>query len=112
MKRLCATVLVMEAIVLCLAVPVAVQMDHRPQGSAWLSAGIAAVAAVLLAGVARRALRVTLLGGSLLQVFVIAAGSVVPAMYFLGAIFGALWATGIWLGYRVEHAESQRSPKA
>jgi hypothetical protein len=25
-------------------------------------------------------------------------------MYFLGGIFAVLWAIGIWLGYRVEHA--------
>jgi hypothetical protein len=112
MKRLCATVLVMEAIVLCLAVPVAVQMNHHAPGSAWLTAGIAAVAAVLFAGVARRMLTVTLVGGSLVQAFVIASGSVVPAMYFLGGIFAALWVIGIWLGYHVEHAAGQQSPKA
>lgn len=111
MKRLCATVLIMEAIVLCLAAPVAVQMDHHPQGSAWLAAGIAAAAAVVFAGVARRALPVTLVGGSLVQAFALAAGSVVPAMYFLGAVFAALWAIGIWLGYRVEHAAGQQSSK-
>lgn len=104
MKRLCATVLIMEAIVLCLAAPVAVQTSHVAAQSAWLTAGVAAVAAVVFAGVARRMLPVTLAGGSLLQVFVIAAGAVVPAMYVLGAIFAALWAIGIWLGYRVEHA--------
>jgi hypothetical protein len=111
MKRLCATVLVMEAIVLCLAVPVAVRLDHHAQGSAWLSAGIAALAAVAFACVARRLLPVTLVGGSLVQAFVIASGSIVPAMYFLGALFAALWITGIWLGYRVEHAAGQESPK-
>ncbi len=112
MRRLCATVLVMEAIVLCLAVPVAVQMSHRSPGSAWLTAGIAAAAAVLFAGLARPILPVTLVGGSLVQAFVVASGSVVPAMYFLGGIFAVLWVIGIWLGYRVEHATSQRSPKA
>jgi hypothetical protein len=104
MKRLCATVLVMEAVVLCLAAPVAVQMSHVAGHSAWLTAGVAAAAAVVFAGLARRMLRLTLAGGSLLQVFVIAAGAVVPAMYFLGAVFAALWAIGIWLGYRTEHA--------
>jgi hypothetical protein len=103
-KRLCATVLIMEAIVLCLAVPVAVQMGHVAAHSAWPVAGAAAVAAIVFAGLARRMLTVTLAGGSLLQVFVVAAGSVVPAMYFLGAVFAALWAIGIWLGYRAEHA--------
>jgi Protein of unknown function (DUF4233) len=103
-KRLCATVLIMEAIVLCLAAPVAVQLSHVPAHSAWLTAGVAAVAAAVFAGLARRMLPLTLAGGSLLQVFVITAGAVVPAMYFLGAVFAALWAIGIWLGYRVEHA--------
>jgi hypothetical protein len=104
MKRLTATVLIMEAVVLCLAAPVAVQMGHVAAQSAWLTAGTAAAAAVVFAGLARRVLPVTVAGGSLLQVFVIAAGVFVPAMYFLGAVFAALWATGIWLGYRAEHA--------
>jgi hypothetical protein len=103
-KRLCATVLIMEAIVVGLAIPVAVQINHLTPHDAVLTGGIAAAAAVVLAALARRALRVTLLGGSLLQVFAIASGAVVPVMYFLGGIFAALWAVGIWLGYRVEHA--------
>jgi len=104
LKRLCATVLIMEAIVIGLAIPVAVQIDHLAPQAAGLTGGIAAVAAVVFAALARRALRATLVGGSLLQVFAIASGSIVPVMYFLGGIFAVLWATGIWLGYRVEHA--------
>ena len=104
MKRLCATVLIMEAIVVALAIPVAVQIDHLSPHTAGLTGGVAAVAAVVFAALARPLLPATLIGGSLLQVFVIAAGSVVPVMYFLGGIFAALWAIGIWLGYRVEHA--------
>lgn len=104
MKRLCATVLIMEAIVVALSVPVAVQIDHLTPHAAVLTGGIAAVAAVLFAALARRLLLVTLVGGSLLQLFAIVSGAVVPAMYFLGGIFAALWTIGIWLGYRVEHA--------
>jgi hypothetical protein len=107
LKRLCATVLIMEAIVITLAVPVAVQIGHMASGRAWLAAGIAVAAAVLLAAVARRILPVTLVAGTLLQIFVIVTGVVVPVMYFLGGIFAALWAIGIWLGYRVEHATGQ-----
>jgi hypothetical protein len=94
----------MEAIVVGLAIPVAVQIDHLAPHTAGLTGGVAAVAAVAFAVLARPFLRVTLIGGSLLQAFVIAAGSVVPVMYFLGGVFAALWALGIWLGYRVEHA--------
>lgn len=104
MKRLCATVLIMEAVVLGLAIPVAVQIDHLAPQAAGLTGGVAAVAAIVFAALARPVLPATLIGGSLLQVFVIASGSVVPVMYFLGGIFAALWAIGIWLGYRVEHA--------
>jgi hypothetical protein len=104
MKRLCATVLIFEAIVIGLAIPVAVHIEHLTPHAAVLTGVIAAAAAVVLAALARRLLRVTLVAGSLLQVFVIAAGAIVPAMFFLGGIFAALWAVGIWLGYRVEHA--------
>jgi hypothetical protein len=110
-KRLCATVLIMEAIVVGLAIPVAVQIDHLAPSSAALTGGVAAVAAAVLAALARRMLRVTVVGGSLLQVFVIVAGGVVPVMYFLGGIFAALWTIGIWLGYRAEHAAGHPMPK-
>ena len=63
---------------------------------------MAAVAAVVFAILARPLLPATLVGGSLLQIFVIASGVIVPVMYFLGAIFAALWAIGILLGYRIE----------
>jgi hypothetical protein len=104
MKRLCATVLIMEAIVVGLAIPVAVQIDHASADAAGTAGGVAAAAAALLAALARRRLSWTLVGGSVLQALVIASGAVVPVMYFLGAIFGALWVTGIWLGRRVESA--------
>lgn len=104
MKRLCATVLIMEAIVVGLAIPVAVQIDHLAPGTAAATGGTAVVAAVVFAALARPFLPATLVGGSLLQAFAIAAGTVVSGMYVLGAIFAALWIIGIWLGYHVEHA--------
>jgi hypothetical protein len=106
-KRLCATVLVMEAIVIGLSIPVAIQINHLRPGTATVTGGIAAVLAVVLAALARRQLRATLVAGSLLQVFVIICGIVVPVMYVLGTIFTALWVIGIWLGHRVERAADQ-----
>jgi len=102
LKRLVATVLIMEAIVIGLSIPVAIQVDHLAPGSVGTAGGIAAVAAVLLAFLARPLLPAALVGGTALQVFVIVSGVIVPVMYFLGAVFAALWAIGIWLGYRVE----------
>jgi Protein of unknown function (DUF4233) len=100
--RLTATVLVLEAVVIALTIVPAVQLGHVAPGTAGLAAGLAVVAAVLLAATARRRLAVTLAGGSVLQALVIASGAVLPVMYILGAIFALLWVTGIWLGHRVE----------
>jgi hypothetical protein len=103
-SRLSATVLFLEAIVIALTIVPAVKLGHATPVSAGIVAGIATVAAILLAGLARRFLPVTLVGGSLLQVLVIVAGTVLPALYILGGIFALLWVTGIWLGHRVENS--------
>jgi hypothetical protein len=103
-KRLCSTVLIMEAIVIGLAIPVAIHIDHLTPHTAGLTGGIAAGAAVVLAMLARWQLQLTLVLGSLLQVYLIVAGQIVPVMYALGAIFAAFWVIGIWLGRRVERA--------
>ena len=101
-RRLCATVLIMETVVIWLAIPVALAVDHaRPQRAG--VAGVAlAVAAVVLAALARRRLRWTIVGGTVLQALVVAAGVIVPVMYFLGAIFAALWVIGLRLGHRLD----------
>lgn len=104
MSRLSSTVLILEAIVIALTIVPAVKLGHASPLSAGVAAGVATVAAILLAGLARRFLPVTLVGGSLLQVLVIIAGTVLPAMYILGGIFALLWVTGIWLGHRVENS--------
>ena len=104
MSRLSATVLFLEAIVIALTIVPAVKLGHVTPLSAGLAAGIATVAAIVLGGLARRFLPVTLVGGSLLQVLMIAAGTVLPVMYILGGIFALLWVTGIWLGHRAENS--------
>jgi len=105
MRRLCATVLIFEAIVIGLAIPVAITIEHEPHRSAGVAGGVLAGVAVLLAAVVGRSgPRWALVAGSLLQVAVIAAGVVVPAMFVLGAIFAGLWAVAIWLGLRYREA--------
>jgi hypothetical protein len=105
MRRLCATVLIFEAIVIGLAVPVAITIEHEPHMQAGVAAGVLAGVAVLLAAVVGRPGQGwALAAGSLLQVAVIVTGLVVPAMFALGAIFAALWAVAIWLGRRYPEA--------
>ena len=103
LRQLCGTVLVMEAVVIGLAIPVAIVMEHVHRGVAGGVGGSLAVWALLLSGVVGRpGMGWALWAGSALQVLVIAAGVVVPAMYILGAIFAALWVTGICLARRLQ----------
>jgi hypothetical protein len=102
LRQLCGTVLAMEAILIGLAIPVAIVLEHAHRGLAGGVGGGLAVCALLLSGmVGRPGMSWALVAGTVLQALVIAAGAVVPAMYALGAIFAALWITGIWLARRL-----------
>ena len=109
LRQLCATVLVFEAIIIGLAIPVATVLEHVRGGIAGGVGGALALAALLLCGlVGRPGMGWALVAGSVLQLLVIAAGAVVPAMYLLGVIFGALWVTGIWLARRLDRQAAER----
>lgn len=94
----------METVVIWLAIPVALAVEHASARRAGVARVVLAVVAVALAAVARRRLRWTIVGGSVLQALVIAAGVIVPVMYFLGAIFAAFWVIGLRLGHRLDVA--------
>jgi len=113
LRQLCGTVLIMEAIVIGLAIPVAIVMEHLRHGVAGGVGGALAVSALLLSAVVGRpGMGWALWAGTALQVLVIAAGIVVPAMYVLGAIFAALWFTGIWLARRLQVPSAPGLPPA
>ena len=40
--------------------------------------------------------------GWAVQVGAVALGFAVPLMFFLGLLFGALWATAVWLGMKID----------
>jgi uncharacterized protein DUF4233 len=108
-RQLCGTVLVFEAIVIGLAIPVAIVLEHANRAVAGGVGGGLAVCAVLIGGVVGRPrMAWALVAGTVLQFLVIASGVVVSAMYSLGAIFAALWFTGIWLARR--HATPPAAP--
>ena len=68
--------LIFEAIVIGLAIPVAITIEHEPHAAAGVAGGVLAAVAVLLAAVVGRPGQGwTLAAGSLLQVAVIAAGA-------------------------------------
>jgi Protein of unknown function (DUF4233) len=103
-RRLCAIVLIMETVVIWLSIPVALAVNRASPSRIGVAGVVLAVAAVALAALARRRPRWTIIGGTVLQLLVIAAGTIVPVMYFLGAIFAALWVIGIGLGRRLDAA--------
>ena len=113
MRRLCSTVLGMEAVILLLAIVPAKTLEHISAGTAAMVGGGLALLAILLAGVVGRPrMSWALYAGSLLQLLVIASGVMIPAMYVLGAIFAALWFTGIWLARKVEAAQRARQSES
>lgn len=111
MRRLCATVLIFEAIIIGLAIPVAVKIGHMAAGSAGPAGGGLAGAAVLVAvaisirSTGPAGLRFALVAGSILQLLMIVSGAVVPVMYALGAIFTILWVVAICLGHSAERTQ-------
>lgn len=103
-RRLLSTVLACEAIVIALAIPVAVAVLKVDGGVAGGVCGGLAVACLLMAGMLRFPWAVP--AGTALQLLIIATGFMVPTMFFLGVLFGALWATGIWLGRKAGKAQA------
>jgi hypothetical protein len=104
MRRLCGTVLACEAIVIGLAIPVAISISGADAALAGVVGGGLAVACLALAGLLRY--RWAYVAGSIIQILAIATGTVVSVMFFLGALFGALWILAIWLGRHVERVNA------
>ncbi|GAA3702221.1 DUF4233 domain-containing protein [Nonomuraea antimicrobica] len=105
MRRLGATVLGMEAIVAGLVTPVAISVGGV---APWLAVAVGvglAVLCVVVAGLLKRPFGY--IAGSVVQVLAICTGFVVPTMFFLGAIFAALWITAIIVARRVEGATTR-----
>jgi hypothetical protein len=112
-RRLCGTVLGMEAVVMLLSIVPTIKLEHVHGGVAAGVGGGLALVALLLAGVVGKPGRSwAIIAGSVYQVLVISAGVLLPSMYVLGSIFGALWITGIWLARRIEQQTLERQRTA
>lgn len=98
-RRLCATVLSFEGLMVFFGALVASRMSDVESGTALAVGGGLALACILASGALRG--RHGILLGSLLQVLVIATGFVVTAMFFMGALFGALWVAALRIGAMV-----------
>ncbi len=99
MRVLTSSVLIMEAIVLLLAIPVALMVDDRPGWVAWVLVALALMC-LLLPGLFNRPYFLPV--GWALQVAVILAGFAAPMLFGLGAVFAALWWTAVHLGRKAD----------
>lgn len=95
MRMLTSAVLIFEAIVVLLAIPVAVVTGGVPAGAAWALGALAVACAVLPAAFGRSWF---IWVGWLLQGLLIATGALVPMMFILGIVFAGLWVAAIHLG--------------
>jgi hypothetical protein len=108
-RTLCAVVLVFEAVVIALAIPVAVHLAGMPPATAAAVWGSLALAALALAALQR--FTWAFYGGSLLQAVVVGTAVIVPGMgglVMVGLLFTGLWITAIVLGSRVEGSRAGR----
>lgn len=103
MRGIAASVLVFEGLVVLFATLVAIDLGDVDDTVLWWVGGSAAVACVLAAGLLRRPWGYAV--GSALQVVVVAAGFVVPVMFFLGIVFAGLWFLALYLGRKVERLQ-------
>ena len=107
MRSIASAVLVFEGIVVFLATLVARNQTDVNVAALWTVGGLGALLCLLLPAVLGR--RGGYLAGSVLQVALVAAGIVVPLMFFLGLIFGALWFLALYLGRKVARLQSDHS---
>jgi len=99
-RRLCVAILSLEAIVLGLSTLVLLPLVDVSTGTA-LGIGLGLMlACIVLSGLMRFRWAYGL--GWLVQLAAVALGTVIGAMYVLGVVFLALWATAYFLGDRIE----------
>jgi hypothetical protein len=105
MRTLCSSTLIGEFFVIGFAGLVAMKDDSLSLGTVWTVSGIAMFLCLLLCGLVTRPGGVAL--GWALQIGLIASGFVVPMMFFLGAMFAALWWASVHFGRKVDEAKAR-----
>ena len=106
-RSMCAGMLVLQAVVLFLTGVVTIGMTDLGAGAS-LGIGLGlAVLCVVAAGMLGRPGGYAL--GWAVQVVSIGLGFVVPAMFFLGAVFAGLWATSYFMGITIDRERAERA---
>ncbi|MEU9699910.1 DUF4233 domain-containing protein [Streptomyces sp. NPDC047981] len=110
MRTLCASTLIGEFFVIGFAGLVAMKDDSLSMATVWWVCGVAMLLSVLLCGMITRPGGVQL--GWALQIALIASGFVVPVMFFLGAVFAALWWASCHYGAKIDEAKARWAAQA
>ncbi|GGZ53602.1 DUF4233 domain-containing protein [Streptomyces bluensis] len=110
MRTLCSSTLIGEFFVIGFAGLVAMKDPDLSMSTVWTVSGAAMALCVLLCGLITRPGGVQL--GWALQIALIASGFVVPVMFFLGAIFAALWWASVHFGRKVDEAKARFAAQA
>ncbi|WP_127359453.1 DUF4233 domain-containing protein [Actinacidiphila soli] len=110
MRTLCASTLIGEFFVIGFAGLVAMKQPDLTMTTVWTVSGIAMALCVLLCGVITRP--GGLAAGWVLQAGLVASGFVLPTMFFLGAVFAALWWASIHYGRRIDEAKARHAAQA
>ncbi|MFI6623816.1 DUF4233 domain-containing protein [Streptomyces sp. NPDC050528] len=110
MRTLCSSTLIGEFFVIGFAGLVAMKDPDLTASTVWTVCGIAMFLSVALCGVVTRPGGIAL--GWALQVALIASGFVVPSMFFLGAVFAALWWASVHYGRKIDEAKARFAAQA
>ncbi|MEU6808121.1 DUF4233 domain-containing protein [Streptomyces sp. NPDC046831] len=110
MRTLCSSTLIGEFFVIGFAALVAMKDPALSTATVWTVSGIAMLLCVLLCGMVTRRAGVAL--GWALQIALVVSGFVVPTMFFLGAVFGALWWASVHYGRKIEEARARFAAQA
>ncbi|MDT0465492.1 DUF4233 domain-containing protein [Streptomyces gibsoniae] len=105
MRTLCASTLIGEFFVIGFAGLVAMKDPNLSTTTVWTVSGIAMALSVLLCGLITRPGGVQF--GWALQIALIASGFFVPAMFFMGAVFAALWWASVHFGKKIDEAKAR-----
>ncbi|MFI5689710.1 DUF4233 domain-containing protein [Streptomyces sp. NPDC051636] len=105
MRTLCSSTLIGEFFVIGFAGLVAMKDDDLSTSTVWTVCGIAMFLSVALCGMVTRPGGVAL--GWALQMALVASGFFVPMMFFLGAVFAALWWASVHFGRKVDEARAR-----
>jgi len=109
-RTLCASTLIGEFFVIGFAGLVARKDLDLATSTVWTVSGIAMFLCVALCGVVTRPGGIAF--GWALQVALIASGFVVPTMFFMGAVFAALWWASVHYGRKVDEAKARFAAQA